>query len=610
MTEQVYFPTFMRTRFTFFFFSCLLISPCICAAQGGAGKQRPANPNEPSPTLYELLDSQWDFLMHEYPEWATDLGYPGKNDRWTDMSFDAIERREDDANEFIKILRRDNRKEYLDDQGRFDYDVAMYGIKDRIESFPFHEELLPINQLSGIQQDIPYRLSTQPNKTIEDYHDILSRMRAVPVLIDQVIALMNKGIEMHIVEPKITMRDVPDQVKNLLADNPKNSPLLKPFTEFPSVIDDHDRATLFSMALQVYRDSLVPAFTKLYNYLVKEYIPHCRESIGLKDLANGSEWYEYKIRHHTTTSMKPDQIFDLGMKEVKRVRLEMDSLRKAVGFEGDLSKFFQYLRTDPQFFYKDSASLINGYKEIAEKANAGLPKLFGKLPKLKFEVIPVPSYSQKSQTTAYYNEGSLKAGRPGYFFANTYDLASRPKWEMQPLALHECVPGHHLQISLAQEIEDKPELLKNADYTAFVEGWALYAESLGSELGFYQNPYDRMGQLTYEMWRSIRLVVDVGMHYKGWTRQQAIDFFVENVGKSSHDIEVEVDRYIVDPGQALAYKIGELKIKQIRAYAEAERGSDFSLRIFHDALLADGALPLDLLERKMKIRIKLLQGKK
>jgi len=598
----------MGIRSILFLLSFLLVQIGSSFAQDSSSVRRVVNPDEPRPTLYELLDQEWEFLMHEYPEWATDLGYPGQNGRWTDLSIEAIERRQDDANEFMKSLRLGNRKQYLDEQGKFDYDVALYGVHDNIESFPFHEELLPISQLSGVQQDIPYKLSTQPAGTLDDYNDILSRMRSVPVLIDQVIALMNKGIEMKIVQPKMTMRDVPDQVKSLLAADPKNSPLMKAFTTFPATFNEKDKTKLLATATQVYNDSVAPAFRKLYDYLTKTYIPHCRESIALKDLPDGSAWYAYKVRHHTTTNMTPDQIFDIGMNEVAVLRAKMDSIRDAIHFDGDLDEFFNYLRTDKQFFYTDSASLVNRYKEIAAKANDALPKLFGRLPKLKFEVIPVPAYSQKSQTTAYYNQGSFKTGRPGYYFVNTYDLSSRPKWEMEPLSLHESVPGHHLQISLAQELENVPDLLKNSDYTAFVEGWALYAEKLGEEIGFYNDPYNKMGELSYSMWRSIRLVVDVGIHYKGWSRQQAIDFFAQNSCKSLHDIEVEVDRYIVDPGQALAYRIGYLKITQLRDLAQKTLGDKFDLRAFHDELLGSGALPLDVLDRKMRLWMMKIAG--
>ncbi|MFI5263798.1 MAG: DUF885 domain-containing protein [Candidatus Kapaibacterium sp.] len=600
----------MRIRCILFLLFLFLAPAGISFAQDSSLLHRVVDPAEPSPTFYELLDGQWQYLMHEYPEWATDLGFPGENGRWTDMSFEAIARRQNDATEFSKSLRLGNRKQYLDERGKFDYDVTVYAIHDNIESFPFHEELLPISQLSGIQQDIPYKLSTQPANTVEDYNDILSRMKGIPVLVDQVIALMNKGIQLHIVQPKITMRDVPDQVMSLLTADPKNSPLMKAFSAFPSSVDDQDKTRLLALAKQVYKDSITPAFKRLDDYLRTTYIPNCRETIGMKDLPNGPQWYAHKVRHHTTTNMTPDQIFDVGMTEVAVLRARMDSIREAIHFDGDLDKFFNYLRTDKQFFYTDSASLVNRYKEIAGKANNALPTLFGKLPKLKFEVVPVPAYSQKSQTTAYYNQGSLKTGRPGYYFVNTYDLSSRPKWEMEPLSLHESVPGHHLQISLAEELDDVPELLKNSDYTAFVEGWALYAEKLGEEIGFYQDPYDKMGELSYSMWRSIRLVVDVGIHYKGWTRQQAIDFFAQNSCKSLHDIEVEVDRYIVDPGQALAYRIGYLKITQLRDLAQKALGAKFDIRAFHDELLSSGALPLDVLDRKMRLWIMKLQDTK
>ncbi len=277
----------------------------------------------------------------------------------------------------------------------------------------------------------------------------------------------------------------------------------------------------------------------------------------------------------------------------------MDSLIAETGFKGSFADFCQFLRTDPRFFYDKPEDLLTGYRDIAKRIDPELIKLFGKLPRLPYGVVAVPAYSEKSQTTAYYEEGSLAAGRPGYFNANTYDLKSRPKWEMEALTSHEAVPGHHLQIAIAQELEGVPEWRKHDDYTAFVEGWGLYSESLGTEMGLYKDPYSKFGQLTYEIWRAIRLVVDTGMHTMGWTRQQAIDYFKANSAKAEHDIEVEVDRYIVWPGQALAYKIGELKIKEMRAYAEKELGAKFDIRAFHDHILGNGAVPLDLLEKNV-----------
>jgi uncharacterized protein (DUF885 family) len=306
------------------------------------------------------------------------------------------------------------------------------------------------------------------------------------------------------------------------------------------------------------------------------------------------------VRQQTTTDLTPEQIHQIGLAEVKRIHGQMEELMAKTGFKGSLQEFFTFLRTDPRFFYDKPEDLLAGYRDIAKRIDPELVKLFGKLPRLPYGVTPVPSYSEKSQTTAYYENGSLAAGRPGWFNANTYDLKSRPKWEMEALTAHEAVPGHHLQLSLAQEMENVPEWRHYDDYTAFTEGWGLYAESLGDEIGLYKDPYSKFGQLTYEMWRAVRLVVDTGMHAKGWTRQQAIDYFKANAGKAEHDIEVEVDRYIVWPGQALAYKIGELKLKELRAEAEKELGAKFDVRAFHDEVLGNGALPLDVLEKNVK----------
>jgi len=334
---------------------------------------------------------------------------------------------------------------------------------------------------------------------------------------------------------------------------------------------------------------------------VDRYLPAARESISISDLPGGKDWYAYQVRRYTTTSLSARQIHDLGLAEVKRIRGEMDRVIAHLGFKGSYTNFTFFLRTNQQFYFTDGQELLAAYRDIAKRADPELARLFGKLPRLPYGVVAVPGHAEKSQTTAYYLPGSPPVGRPGYFYANTYDLASRPKWEMEPLTLHEAVPGHHLQLALAQEMENVPEFRKHSSYTAFVEGWALYAESLGGEMGFYKDPYARFGRLTYEIWRAIRLVVDTGIHSLGWSRQQAIDYFQANAGKPLHDIIVEVDRYIVWPGQALAYKIGELKIKELRAYAARELGSGFDLRTFHDRILGQGALPLDILETQLKV---------
>jgi uncharacterized protein (DUF885 family) len=393
---------------------------------------------------------------------------------------------------------------------------------------------------------------------------------------------------------------VPQQVKNQLVDDPLKSPLLQPFTRFPKEISAEDQARLRDDAMAAYRNVVKPAYERLHVFLVESYLPGCRESISMSALPNGQAWYAFRVKDSTTTSLSPKEIHDIGQSEVKRIRAEMEAVITKTGFKGSFREFLDFLRTDKQFFYDTGPQLLAGYRDISKRIDAELPRLFGKLPRLPYGVMPVPSYAEKSQTTAYYMPGAHKVGRPGTFFANTYALNTRPKWEMEALTVHEAVPGHHLQIALAHEMENMPEFRKHAGYTAFVEGWGLYSESLGEELGLYQDPYSKFGQLTYEMWRAVRLVVDTGMHSMGWTRQQAIDFFKQNTGKTEHDITVEVDRYIVWPGQALAYKIGQLKMKELRALATKELGEQFDIRAFHDELLGNGALPLDVLESHMK----------
>ena len=330
-----------------------------------------------------------------------------------------------------------------------------------------------------------------------------------------------------------------------------------------------------------------------------DYLPRTRETVALRDVPDGAAWYAFLARQSTTTALTPEEIHHIGLGEVKRIRGLMDEVIAGSGFDGGFQAFVAFLRTDDRFFFTRAEDLLAAYRDITKRADPELVRLFGTLPRLPYGVKPVPAYAEKSQTTAYYEPGSPAAGRPGYFFANTYDLPSRPIWEMEALALHEAVPGHHLQIALAQEMEDVPEFRRHGRFTAFVEGWGLYAESLGGEMGFYADPYALFGRLSYEMWRAIRLVVDTGMHWLGWSRQQAIDYFKDNSGKAEHDIIVEVDRYIVWPGQALAYKIGEMKIKELRARAARAQGPGFDLRAFHDVVLGAGALPLDVLEERV-----------
>jgi uncharacterized protein (DUF885 family) len=480
------------------------------------------------------------------------------------------------------------------------YDLFLRRVRLDVDGARFPGELLAISQMSGVQQWVPDMLSTLPVRTPRQYEDLIARLHRLPLLIDQNIALLERGLAKGVTPPRITLRDVPSQVSDLLVDDPAKSPMLAAFAHFPDGIPETERQRLRQAAYAAFKDEVTPAFRKLHGFLVDRYVPHARESIAMSDLPDGRAWYAWNVRSETTTDLTPQQIHEIGLREVKRIRGEMDQLIASLGFKGSFAEFQTFLRTDPRFFFERADDLLVAYRDICKRIDPQLIKLFGKLPRLPYGVEPVPAYSERSQTTAYYSGGSLAGGRPGTYYANTYDLKSRPKWEMEALTLHESVPGHHLQLSLAEELEDVPEWRRYDNYTAFVEGWGLYSESLGGELGLYKDPYSKFGQLTYEIWRAIRLVVDTGIHSTGWSRQEAIDYFKANAAKAEHDITVEVDRYIVWPGQALAYKLGELKIKELRAYAQAQLGDRFDERAFHDQLLGSGALPLDVLDARMR----------
>jgi uncharacterized protein (DUF885 family) len=546
-----------------------------------------------------LFKLDWEHTMQENPEFATAVGFAGQNDRWSEMSLEAIARRKRETAAPHKVIQSIDRSR-LNEVDKLNYDLFKRNNEEAVEGTRFKDEYLPLTQMDGVQENMARILTIAPHSTVKDYQDLLARLNAIPALLDQTIVLLKQGLQVNITPPRITLRDIPAQIQQLMVADAQASPLLGAFRDFPREVPANDRSILKESAESTLKEKVVPAFGRLYDFLGQTYIPKARETIAMSDMPDGKAWYEFKVRTSTTTSLTPAQIHDLGLSEVKRIRQEMDAVIAQTGFKGSFGEFSKFLRTDPRFFYTDAESLLRGYRDIAKRADPELARLFGKLPRLPYGVKAVPAFAEKSQTTAYYEEGSAQAGRPGWFFANTYALNTRPKWEMEPLTLHEAVPGHHLQLSLAQEIEAGPEFRKYGGYTAFVEGWGLYAESLGEEIGFYQDPYAKYGQLTYEMWRAIRLVLDTGIHSMGWSRQQAIDYFMTNSSKTDHDITVEVDRYIVTPGQALAYKIGELKFKELRAYATKELGAKFDVRQFHDQVLDDGALPMDMLDQRLR----------
>ena len=549
--------------------------------------------------LQRYFDLSYDLVMLEHPGFATSFGDPRGQDRLIDLSEQGIFRRqkvERDALALMESIDRDS----LSEKYRVNYDLLRDSLEADVRGQQFPEHYLQMNQMGGPQQDIASLLAMMPNASARDLENQVARLEALPVYIDQSVALMRKGLEAGVTPPAITLRDVPQQIRNQLVDDASESPLLTGFADIPTSVDPLQAETLRKRAEQVFSQQVVPAFERLLEFTQNEYLPGARKSIAMGDLPAGAQWYQHNVAVQTTTNLSPQEIHDIGLGEVKRIRAEMHEIIESTGFEGSFEEFLHFLRTDPQFYHSSAADLMREYRDIAKRADPELMKIFGHLPRTPYGVIEVPSYAEQSTTTAYYQRGSLKAGRPGYYFANTYALETRPRWEMEALTLHEAVPGHHLQISIQQELEDLPWFRQNPSYTAFVEGWGLYSESLGEEMGFYQDPYSKFGQLTYEMWRAIRLVVDTGMHYLGWSRQQAIDFFKANAGKSEHDIVVEIDRYIVWPGQALAYKIGELKIKELRAYAEKKLGGEFDIRAFHDEVLGKGAVPLKVLDSNIR----------
>jgi len=567
--------------------------------------QRPGTPD--SVRLHQLFARQWEYSMREYPEFATSVGYPGQNARWTDYSLEAIARRQRELNDPLNALRTIDRAK-LGPTDQLNYDLFRRNLTDAVEESRFPGELMPITQLDGVQQDVPSTITKMPAGTVREYEDILARLRAVPILVNQTIVLLERGLTSGITPPRITLRDVPAQAQDLVVEDPLTSPLVTAFTRFPAGMPAPEQERLRAAARTAYRDSVAPAFRKLSAFLRDRYVPGARTTTGIGDLPNGMAWYEVRARASTTTDLTPEQIHAIGLAEVKRIRAAMDSVIAASGFKGSFAEFVQFLRTDPRFYWATPDDLIRASRELMKRIDPELTKLFGTLPRLPYGVSPIPSYSERSQTTAYYQPGSPLAHRAGTYFVNTYNLLARPKWEMEALSLHEAVPGHHLQIALAQELEGVPEFRRFGGYTAFVEGWGLYSESLGGELGLYTDPYSKFGQLTYEMWRAIRLVIDTGIHTMGWTRQQAIDYFKANAAKTEHDITVEVDRYIVWPGQALAYKIGELKIKELRAYAASTLRDRFDVRAFHDQVLGAGAVPLDVLDARIHAWVASVQG--
>ena len=551
----------------------------------------------PSDDFVALLDEHWEWQLAQYPTFASSLGDHRYNDRWTDRGFDAIEERQQQVRDFLRRVYAIDRGA-LTEEEQLNYELFRRELQDTVDEFQFDGHLMPLHHRGGVQ-NLDNTTNSIPLDTIADYDDWLARMGQIDTLIEQTIDLAEAGRKAGVMPPKILMQRIPGQIAAQLVDEAKDSPFYRIFAELPDTFPDADRRRLRAAARETIEETILPAYERLDEYFNETYLPASRDSIGLSELPNGSAWYELKARSYTTTRMSPDEIHRLGLDEVKRLRDEMQGIIDSLDFDGDFADFLTFLRTDPQFYFDNSEDLLTAYRATSKRIDPELVKLFGTLPRMPYGVTPIPESIAPDTTTAYYSRPAADGSRAGTYWVNLYKPEVRPKYEIEVLTVHEAMPGHHLQIALQQELGDMPDFRRFMGFTAFVEGWGLYSESLGEDLGLYKDPYSKFGALTYEMWRAVRLVVDTGIHYKGWSRQQAIDFFKDNAAKTELDIINEIDRYIGNPGQALAYKIGQLRILSLRANAQAALGDDFDIRAFHDHLLGAGALPLDLLEQRM-----------
>jgi uncharacterized protein (DUF885 family) len=571
---------------------CLIFTSCTQSTTRNNSSQDAAR------KLHDLFKEDWEWRLKEFPETATYLGDHRYNDRLTDRSFEALERRKARERDLLARIQALDRAG-LTGQDVISYDLFLRDKQMAVEGQRFQDELLPINQMQGPHLEFAQLMDIMPRRSAPDYENYLARLHAFPTQIDQVIALMQRGLETKWTPPAGPLRSVPAQIEGQIVSDPAKSPLHRAFEKFPAEIPEAARARLTEAGRQAISGAVVPALKKLLAFVTETYLPACRQEIAASALPDGQDYYAFAARRETTTSLSPREIHQTGQREVERIRREMEAIIKQVGFTGSFQDFLTFLRSDARFYFTKPEDLITAYRDISKRADAELPRLFAELPRNSYGVREIPAYEAPAQTTAYYQPGAADGSRAGTYWVNTYKLNTRPKYEMEALSIHEAVPGHHLQISRAQELTGLPDFRRHAGYTAYVEGWALYAESLGREMGFYTDPYAQFGQLTYEMWRACRLVVDTGMHALGWSREQAIDFMKANTAKTENDIIVEVDRYIVWPGQALGYKLGELKIKELRARARQELGGKFDVRKFHNAVLDDGPLPLELLDQRI-----------
>jgi len=553
-------------------------------------------------SLHELFERDWEYQMAHDPVTASELGDRRWNDKWQDLTLAAVHDSYQHARQNLDQLHAIDRAQ-LPPEDQVSYDFFQHNTNDCLRGELYKWYLVRTNTFEGIQT-IENTVDSLRFETVKDYDDWLGRMRNFPAYMDQNIELMRQGIREHIVLPKVIGENILTQMNGMDWQDPAKHGFYKPFKNMPPAFSDVDKQRLNSAARQEIKADVLPAFQRLRDFMQKEYIPASFEQVGAWQVPNGDATYAYLARSRTTTDLTPEEIHDIGLQEVKRIGAELDKAREQAGFKGTNQEFFHFLRTDPRSYAKSSDELLEFTRARAKEIDPLLVKLFRTFPRLPYGVRPVPAEIARGMPAAYADGASPDGSRPGFFYINTYKPESRPEYEITSLILHEAIPGHTFQGSIAIELKSLPKFRRYGGYSAYAEGWALYCESLGDELGLYGDPYVRFGRLSNEMWRAVRLVVDTGMHYKRWTRQQAIDYFVAHVATTEYNASSEIDRYISWPGQALAYKIGELKIKELRQRAEKELGDKFDIRAFHDAVLLDGPLPLTELEQQVNTYIK------
>ncbi|HEX2208246.1 MAG TPA: DUF885 family protein [Longimicrobium sp.] len=587
---------------------CLAAAACATTQQAPAPASADAAPaagasaTDANQQLDALAEAYWDAGIELSPVGATSTGDNRFNHIYTVWFAPDIRARARALNqEYARRLQAIDRSA-LDQEHQLTYEIFRRDLEESLEGERFPGHLVPLNQFFNFTASFAQMgagTGIHPFRTVDDYEDWLGRVRGFEQAIDITIANMREGMETGIVQPRVLMERVLPQLSAHVVDDPTQSLFWGPITNMPESFSAADRERLTAEYRAAIMERVVPSYRKLHDFVRDEYMPRTRTTVGLSALPDGRAWYEFQVKTTTTTDLTPEQIHEIGLAEVARIHREMEGVMRQVGWTGDLQSFMRHVQTDPRFRYNTREEMLADYRAAQARIDATTDRLFDVKPKANYEIRPVEPFRERSFSGGSYTPAALDGSRPGVFHLNTYDPTSRPRYGMESLLIHEGSPGHHFQISIARELEHLPRLRRFGGYTAYSEGWGLYAETLGRELGLYADPYQYYGYLASELWRSIRLVLDTGIHAKGWTLEQAMEYARRNSPNSETTIQAEVERFAAIPGQALAYKVGEMKITELRRRAEAALGSRFDIKAFHRAVLEDGALPLDVLDDKI-----------